>query len=384
MKLLKGAHRSTRKTYSPSGSDPLPTDDQLRSLKEICPDACLFSIIPKLDSDTDTASEDEIEDEFPPLLASLFEEPFSDIQGEELDRYVKTLWMRYHVTGPQIEMLEKQTRGQSICELWHKHREGRITASKVYDVAHRLPSTDPSNLVSKIMGYSSNDLSSIPAVKYGVENEPIARDWYANQMRLVHQDFNCRESGFYIYQPKPFLGASPDGIVSCSCCGRGILEIKWSFKNKEKAIQNAADEDPTFCLDSALSLKANHRYFAQIQLQMYILQVQYCDFVVWTDIEKHRQRISFDSSCSTNLVSASEVLFFNHVLPEIVTRTIYSKRKELDSFDEVWCICRKKAYGKMIVCAGKSCTITKFHYKCVNISRKPRKEWLCQNCLAPQ
>ena len=66
---------------------------------------------------------------------------------------------------------------QSICKLWHKHREGRITASKVYDVAHRLTSTDPSNLVSNIMGYSSNDLSSIPGVKYGVNNEPVARDW---------------------------------------------------------------------------------------------------------------------------------------------------------------------------------------------------------------
>ena len=55
-----------------------------------------------------------------------------------------------------------------------------------------------------------------------------------------------------------FLCASPDGIVSCCCCGRGILEIKCSFKNKKKAIQNAADEDLTFCLDSALSLKQNH------------------------------------------------------------------------------------------------------------------------------
>ena len=86
--------------------------------------------------------------------------------------------------------------------------------------------------------------------------------------------------------------------------------------------QNAADEDPTFCLDSALSIKANHRYFAQIKVQLYILQVQYCDFVVCTDIEKHRQIISFDSSFSTNLVSASKVLFFNHVLPDIVTRTV--------------------------------------------------------------
>ena len=152
MKLLTGVHKSTLKTYRPSGSDPLPTDDQLRSLTEIYPDACLFSIIPKLDIDTNTASEDEIEDEFPPLLASLFEGPFSDIHGEELDRYVKTLWMQYHVTGPQTEMLEKQAKVQSISELWHKHREGRITASKVYDVAHRLPSTDPSNVGFKKYG----------------------------------------------------------------------------------------------------------------------------------------------------------------------------------------------------------------------------------------
>ena len=199
MELFKDAHKSTRKTYSQSGADPLPTNDQLHSLNYtfISPDACLFSIIPKLDSDTDTASEDEIEDACSPLLASLYEEPFSDIQDEELDRYIKIVWMKYHVTGEQIEMLEKQTRGQSI---WNKHREGRITASKVYDVAHRLISTDPSNLVSNIMGYSSDDLFSIPAVKYGVNNEPVARDGYANQMRSLHQNFSCREYGFYVCQ----------------------------------------------------------------------------------------------------------------------------------------------------------------------------------------
>ena len=201
------------------------------------------------------------------------------------------------------------------------------------------------------MGYSSNDLSSIPAVKYGVDNEQNARDWYAKQMRSLHQNLSCRESRFYVCQSNPFLGASSDGIVSCSCCGRGILEIKCSFKNKEKAIQNAADEDLSFCLDSALSLKQNQRYMAQIQFQMFVLQVQYCDFVVCTDIEKHIQRVSFNNCFSSNLVSESEVFFFNHVLPEIVTKTIYSKQKELASSDELWCICRKKAYGKMIVCA---------------------------------
>lgn len=86
-----------------------------------------------------------------------------------------------------------------------------------------------------------------------------------------------------------------------------------------------------------------------VQFQMNVLQVQYCDFVVCTDVSKHRQRGFFDKSFSfSNLVSTSELVFFNHVLPEIVTRHIYSKQEELAG-SEVWCICQKKAYGKMIV-----------------------------------
>ena len=47
----------------PSEFDLLPTDDQLRILKELCQDAYLFSIILKLNRDIDIASEDETEDE---------------------------------------------------------------------------------------------------------------------------------------------------------------------------------------------------------------------------------------------------------------------------------------------------------------------------------
>ena len=118
------------------------------------------------------------------------------------------------------------------------------------------------------MGYTSYDLSKVPAVKYEVDNEPIARDWYAKEMISFHQNFTCMVSGFYIGRMKSFLGASYDGIICCSCCGNGILEIKWSFKNKVISKQEAANVDKTFCFDSALILKTSHIYYSQVQFQM--------------------------------------------------------------------------------------------------------------------
>ena len=35
-----------------------------------------------------------------------------------------------------------------------------------------------------------------------------------------------KASGLNLCKEKPFLAASPDGIVECDCCGKGILEIK--------------------------------------------------------------------------------------------------------------------------------------------------------------
>jgi hypothetical protein len=40
-----------------------------------------------------------------------------------------------------------------------------------------------------------------------------------------HINFKIELSGFAINSQHPFLGATPDGIISCDCCGKGALEI---------------------------------------------------------------------------------------------------------------------------------------------------------------
>ncbi|CAC5355674.1 unnamed protein product [Mytilus coruscus] len=57
--------------------------------------------------------------------------------------------------------------------------------------------------------------------------EPVARRKYkCILLQRKHQDLKVEETGLYIDTKKGYLGSSPDGMVECSCCGSGVLEVK--------------------------------------------------------------------------------------------------------------------------------------------------------------
>ena len=62
--------------------------------------------------------------------------------------------------------------------------------------------------------------------RWGCNNEKTARLEYASTLKEIHQDFQIRESGLILNPKYPHLGASPDGLVTCTCCGDGLCEIK--------------------------------------------------------------------------------------------------------------------------------------------------------------
>ena len=52
-------------------------------------------------------------------------------------------------------------------------------------------------------------------------------------MSKSHVNHSVDLSGVILNPDFPYLGASPDGIVNCSCCGVGCLEIKCPSKYRE-------------------------------------------------------------------------------------------------------------------------------------------------------
>lgn len=77
-------------------------------------------------------------------------------------------------------------------------------------------------------------------VRWGCKHEKEARAAYQKKMESMHVNFHIVDSGLWINKDFPYLGASPDGIVSCDCCGIGLCEIKveskdpFSYPNKTK------------------------------------------------------------------------------------------------------------------------------------------------------
>ena len=63
----------------------------------------------------------------------------------------------------------------------------------------------------------------------------------SENLNLPYPDLlnKCEEvfetSGLVVHESYPFMGASPDGIINCKCCGFGVLEItcrETSFREK--------------------------------------------------------------------------------------------------------------------------------------------------------
>ena len=84
-------------------------------------------------------------------------------------------------------------------------------------------------------------------------------------------------------QVTPFLGASPDGIIEYTDDGKkmkGVLEIK--------------------CTTGHLKLKHNHKYY-QVQGQLALTGLEWCDFVIWNLGGISVERIYFDEDHCENL-----------------------------------------------------------------------------------
>ena len=119
-----------------------------------------------------------------------------------------------------------------MCDDWFIYRKGRITVSLFHDVFVLKAQTDPKDLINKLL--LSPNLSRIPAIKWRIDHEGVARQEYVAIMNESHCNFKCNSSGLNINPHYPHLGASPDALFECTCCvGEGIVEIKRPFSERE-------------------------------------------------------------------------------------------------------------------------------------------------------
>ena len=228
----------------------------------------------------------------------------------------------------KIQQIEQSTREQRNSPLWFEVRRYRLTASRFGEVLKRRQETPPDRLVLDIL--QPRSFHSV-AIDWGIKNEPLAIQEYMSWCRYRGKhEVVVEPSGFYISETHPFLGASPDGIVYDPANMNepfGFIEIKCPYSQRSVTPEEACSS-PGFCSTlkkdpihgSVLSLRRDHKYFAQVQGQMAVGNRPWCDFVIFTEKGISVERIPFSRTYwELTLFPKLEKFFDNCLGPEIVS-----------------------------------------------------------------
>ena len=144
-------------------------------------------------------------------------------------------------------------------------------ASKFSQISYTRTECPSLSLLKNVMQYTQSQTLLVPALKWGVDHEDIARDQYVILSQQQHELFECHPTGPTVSPDHPHLGASPNGRVSCKCCGESLLEIKCPYKHRNQHPHHVTD--PNFYLHKVADtvvLKNTHDYYFQVQGQLVI------------------------------------------------------------------------------------------------------------------
>ncbi|KAK7929055.1 hypothetical protein WMY93_005450 [Mugilogobius chulae] len=193
--------------------------------------------------------------------------------------------------------IELATREQSNNVEWHRVRAPRITSSRFREVCHVRGCSTAFSLAQRIR----RGTAATPAMKRGLALEPVA---VAEYCRV--KNTNYWPCGFVIHPDAPWLGTSPDGVVfdPLESPPFGLLEIKCPN------VKSYVDCAFLKMQGGVLKVKQSHVYYWQVQGQLLLTGLDWCDFVVLAEDDLLVQRIYKDAEVAKTIKAKSDYFYF--------------------------------------------------------------------------
>jgi len=145
------------------------------------------------------------------------------------------------------------------------------------------------------------------AIQWGCDNEGDAISSYKSKSHSI-----VSECVIFLSTDYPYLATSPDGIIPLSASSFGLIEAKWPFKHRNSKIAEACVDSSFFlaCVNDGFQLKRTHNYYYQITGQLALTGAQFCDFIVWTEVDMYIERIHLDRELLEDMLK--KLIHFYH------------------------------------------------------------------------
>jgi hypothetical protein len=222
-----------------------------------------------------------------------------DTKNMSLEEAVPLFIQHCQLSEDQVKSIEAATRGQHSNITWKEQRVGRITASNFHTISTKtqtlMRSTKKQSqkprytpLVDEMVNGKGKDLSHLPQIAWGINHEKDAIRAFMSDIATQHEGglHGFRQCGLFVKSGYPYLAGSPDGLFQCKCCSPATIEVKCPYSVKDAAILKKDVYTRVEFLEDCNGqprLKKTHKYFTQVQAQMWICNVNHCFFIVWTE-----------------------------------------------------------------------------------------------------
>ncbi|XP_033747952.1 uncharacterized protein LOC117332971 [Pecten maximus] len=336
-----------------------------------------------------------LDEQFPKMLTELLRQDMLQSSFSDILKYCEDINVK--VSKEEAESVEKATRQQAQSKLWNRFRSGRITASRMYSVCHSSPAAPSESLIKAVCNPESAKFTST-ATSWGCTHEKVARETYNEALQTLHDNFAVEAVGLTLNPDFPLFGASPDGTVSCDCCGEGVVEIKCPYCVRSSSLDMYTGASS--CLEETdgerKTLKKQHPYYYQVQTQIHLCGKEYADFVVWTEREVHIERIEPDNELWEEIKEKAASFHAMAIMPELVgkfysrinTAPLLSLRNDGESNladanrQDIYCFCQQGETDTMVACDNQNCNYQWFHLSCLKLtkSKLPKGKWFCPDC----
>jgi len=257
------------------------------------------------------------------FLASLYNAKNKSKSLSQLIEIGKSISL--NVTNDEVKEISKITVNKEKSKFFVGLRRGRISGSNFKSCCVTTVENPSISTINYMM--NPRHLDNVPCINYQIKNRKKALQKYMRQVIPEHENFEHNQCGLIINPRRPYFVGSPDGIVSCSCHGKGCVAIKCLKVLESGGSFEVLTVKPNNILNRTgeiYFLERDHELFYQVQLQINLISLKYCDVVFWSPQDILIIRVHSDIDFWESAMHKALTFHEQVIMPEILGK-FYTK-----------------------------------------------------------